>query len=170
MVVLFFFAVRLENDPDCSNSPGGTEECPARRPARTVAAPTAAVYPDGGWEEVTVGEIRGVILPMRAAGSLVHGARPEIPEEDYWTPVLADVELAEAAIAGDQGALEHMRQYAGFIENGERKILVNGFCDAFGVDWMSEPVRVDDGGDCFFTAIYNVDRDDLEMFRFNGLA
>lgn len=167
-VILFgFLAFGQGSDVDCSNSPGGTEECPARR----VSAATAALEPSGWeWEEVSVGEIQGVILPERAASSLVYGSYPELENDDYWTPTLMDVEAAEAAIAAEQGDLDHMRQYAGFIENGERNVFVNGFCDALGIDWTSERVHVDDGGDCFFTAIYNVDGDELEMFRFNGEA
>lgn len=165
-VILFgFLAFGQASAVDCSNSPGGTEECPARRVSVTPASPEPSGWV---WEEVSVGEIRGVIVPARDAGSLVYGTRPEIPDEDYWTPTLADVEAAEAAIAAEQGDLEHNRQYAGFTEDGERKIFVNGFCQSFSADWTREPVLVDDGGDCFFTAIYNVDRDVLEMFRFNG--
>lgn len=165
LAFLFFFAVRLENDVDCSNSPGGTAECPALRPtlATAEAAPSQWV-----WEEVSVGEIQGVIVPEEAASSLLFGTYPDLEFGDYWTPTLMDVEAAEAAIAAEQGELDHMRQYAGFIEDGERKVFVNGFCDALGVDWTTERVLVDDGGDCYFTAVYNVDQDELEMFRFNG--
>ncbi|MBA2247884.1 MAG: hypothetical protein H0W23_07135, partial [Chloroflexia bacterium] len=46
-----------------------------------------------GWEPVTVSGIRGVILPARDAGSLVHGTRPELSEGDYVTPVMAEIEV-----------------------------------------------------------------------------
>lgn len=151
---------------DCATSPGGTDECPVRR----VVLPTPAVVrgEGGEWEEVTIGDIQGVIIPAHDAGSLVHGTKPEAPEGGFWTPAIAHLESAEAAIAAERGQLDHMRQYAGFIEDGERKVFVNGFRDALGIDWTTERVLVDDGGDRFFTAIYNVDRDELEMFRFNG--
>lgn len=166
-VILFgFLAFGLGSDVDCSTSPGGTEECPARR----VTVATAVIQPPDGreWEEVSVGEIQGVILPERAASSLLFGTYPDLEYDDYWTPTLTDVEAAEAAIAAEQGQLDHMRQYAGFVENGERKVFVNGLCDAFGTDWTSERILVDDGGDCFFTAVFNVDQSELETFRFNG--
>ncbi len=146
---------------DCSTSPGGTAACPARRVV--VATPVLIRNESWEWEEIAVGEINGVVVPERAASSLVFGTY-----DDYWTPTLTDVETVEAAIAAEQGQLDHMRQYAGFVENGERKVFVNGFCDALGIDWTSAPVLVDDGGECFFTAIYNIDQDELETFRFNG--
>lgn len=135
-------------------------------------APTAGV--DGitgiGWERVSVDGIEGVIVPAHDAGSLVSRTYPDLAGDDYWTPTLADVEAAEAAIAAEQGDLTHRRQYAGYAENGERKVYVNGFCEGFDSKWTIQPVRVEDGGECYFTAVYNVDRDELEMFRFNGEA
>lgn len=166
-VALFgLFVFWQAEQPDCSTSPGGTPECPARR----VASSTPAVIQVDGWEweEVTVGEIEGVIIPEAAASSLLFGSYPDLEYGDYWTPTLMDVEAAASAIAAEQGELDHMRQYAGFIENGDRKVYVNGFCDALGIDWTSERVLVDDGGDCFFTAICNIEQAELEMFRFNG--
>lgn len=151
---------------DCSTSPGGTEACPARRVV--VSTPVLVRNESWEWEQIAVGEISGVIIPERAASSLLSSRFPGVESEDFWTPTLTDVEAVETGIAADQGQLDHMRQYVGFIESDERKVLVNGFCDALGIDWRSAPVLVDDGGECFFTAIYNVDRDELETFRFNG--
>lgn len=161
VALLALFAFWQAEQPDCSTFPEA-DGCAASSPA------TVDIISDSGWETVTVGGSQGVIIPARDAGALVHGTKPEIPDEDYWTPTVADVEAAESALLADQGALDHTRQYAGFVENGDRKVFVNGFCDTFSADWTREPVRVDDGGDCFFTAIYNVDRAELEMFRFNG--
>ena len=90
--------------------------------------------------------------------------------ESYWTPAYADVPAAEEAIAAEQGTLEHKRQYVGFGEGGERKILFNGFCDAFGLDWHAGPALVEDGGRCTFEAECNVDTGELERFRFNREA
>jgi hypothetical protein len=166
VAIVGLFVFLQAEQTDCSTSPGGTEACPARR----VVAPTPAAVRSEGWEweEITVGEITGVIVPEAAASSLLASTFPELRNGDFWTPTLMDVEAVESAIAAEQGQLDHMRQYAGFIENGERKVLVNGFCDAMGIDWTTERVLVDDGGDCFFTAIYNVDRAALETFHFNA--
>jgi hypothetical protein len=63
-----------------------------------------------------------------------------------------------------------MRQYLGLVIDGDRKIYVNGFCDDMGRNWYAEYVAVDDGGDCFFGGMYNVDTAELEYFSFNGFA
>lgn len=120
------------------------------------------------WPLVRIGTIEGVILPEADADRLTAGLVPG-DEVTYWTPTTANVERAEQVIAAEQGDLQQMRQYAGFIEDDQRKIVVNGFCDDLGFDWQtSDIVRVDDGGDCYFTAIFNVDADELESFQFNG--
>jgi hypothetical protein len=89
--------------------------------------------------------------------------------EPYWAPTANDIAAAESAIAAAEGDLEHYRQYAGFTEDGDRLLLVNGFCNAE-PDWTSRIVFVMDGGECYFTAIYNVDTEELESFMFNGDA
>lgn len=137
----------------------------ARAPVTRVTAPG-----DEEWRPVTVGDIEGVIVAPSDAGLFVDSLGLELEDDAYWRPTVGDAGAAERALAEEAGELEHMRQYAGFIESGERKIYINGFCDAFGVDWRERPVLVDDGGDCFFMAIYNVDAAELERFRFNGEA
>jgi hypothetical protein len=128
--------------------------------------PTAVTMePAPGWEPVTIADIQGVIIPAAAEIDFYSGF------DEFWTPTLEDVTAAEAAILEDQGALDHDRQYSGVIDDdGDRLVLVNGFCDTMGTNWMAEPVFVLDGGDCFFAASFNVDTGDLERFWFNGDA
>lgn len=122
------------------------------------------------WEPVTVGEVEGVIVTPDEAPLLVDSLGLDLDSSAYWLPTPADVEAAERALTDEAGELEHTRQHARYIEDGNRKIYINGFCDASGVEWQERPVLVQDGGDCFFTAIYNVDAGELERFRFNGEA
>lgn len=122
------------------------------------------------WQPVTIGQVEGVILTPDDAPLLVDTLGLDLDGDAYWRPSVADVEAAELALSDRAGELDHDRQYAGYIEDGSRKIYINGFCDASGGDWRERPVIVQDGGDCFFTAIYNVDAGELERFRFNGEA
>jgi hypothetical protein len=147
VAIVIFFATLL------SSSGGSEVDC------------TAVDNMDGcgpAWTVVEVGEVTGVIVPDTSAALF------GIASDAYWTPSIVEIELAEAAILNEQGELDHVRQYAGVTEDGDQKVFVNGFCDDFGIDWQSEVVLVDDGGDCFFSALYNVDTDELEYFSFNG--
>jgi hypothetical protein len=114
------------------------------------------------WQGVEVDGISGVIVVSEDGYQFVSA-------ESYWTPDIPDIELAEAALERDQGRLDHFRQYVGFNDSG-MKIYINGFCDPAGIDWYSEPVLLADGGDCYFEAVYNIETDDIESFRFNGEA
>lgn len=122
------------------------------------------------WEPVTVGEVEGVIIDPDDASLFIAPLGLDLDRDAYWRPAQAHVEAAETALAEEPRHLNHKRQYVGYVEDGDRKILVNGFCESFGRDWRERPVLVDDGGHCFFTAIYNVDSGELERFRFNGEA
>lgn len=136
--------------------------------AEPVAVSTVSAVPAiveelaEGWTLVEVEGVRGVIVAPEAGAAFGLS-------EPYWAPTVADVADAEVAIAEAEGVLDHTRQYAGFTEDGERKILVNGFCTEEPY-WTHDIVMVMDGGACFFTAIYNADTAELESFRFNGDA
>lgn len=119
--------------------------------------------PASSWQPVEVNGIEGVIVSEEDGWTLIAG-------ESYWMPSQEDLEAAETAIATDQGVLEQHRQYVGFTEDGVAKVYINGFCDDFDMDWRSTPIVVEDGGDCYFTAVYNVDSGELEWFTFNGDA
>jgi hypothetical protein len=148
IVLIWFFGFATADEPDCA---GEGEGC---------AAPSAVVTI---WTPVTVDGIDGVIVAGEDGALFVEA-------ESWWAPTTDDISAAEEAIATGQGLLDHQRQYVGFIEDGERRVLVNGFCDAFGLDWRSQPILVADGGECFFEAVYNVDSGELERFQFNGEA
>jgi hypothetical protein len=149
ILILGFFGIAVADEPDC-----GPDGCVA------VEETTPA------WQPVSINGLEGVIVAE------ADGPQFDIfvTADGYWTPAVADLEAAEAAIAADQGALDHLRQYVGYLEDGQRKILVNGFCDPFGYAWQAEPVFVMDGGDCYFQAVYNVDDAELESFSFHGEA
>lgn len=115
-----------------------------------------------GWVAVNVNGHPGVIVSADYAVNFGTGA------DGFWMPSETDVENTELAITEEKGDLAHLRQYAGIIEDGEKKVFVNGFCDDTERNWYAEIVAVDDGGDCFFSAVYNVDAGELEYFRFNG--
>jgi hypothetical protein len=115
------------------------------------------------WNIVEIDGVQGAIV-TETNGPLF------IDSDAYWTPSVVDIADAETAILQDEGELGHTRQYVGFLEDGQRKISINGFCDDMGYDWEHEPVVVDDGGDCFFTAVYDMETGALEWFTFNGDA
>lgn len=121
--------------------------------------------PADGWLPVSFEGFEGVIVPAEAVED-----DGWFDSDEAWTPTDEDVIAAEDAIASEQGQLDHMRQYIGITYGGERKVFVNGFCDAFGQNWRAEIVVVMDGGECFFGATYNVETGELESFMFNGEA
>jgi hypothetical protein len=142
--------------PDCGGTTSGDDE--SGEQADGCVDPAGF----GVWEPVSVGDIDGVIVP-ESEGSVF------VSTGEYWTPSPEEIAEVEAAIAQDQGELVgHNRQYVGFYEEGEPMVYVNGFCDSFGMDWEVEPVLVDDGGECYFTAVYNMVTGDLERFDYNG--
>jgi hypothetical protein len=65
--------------------------------------------------------------------------------------------------------LDGYRQYAGLIENGDRKIHISSMCTEIG-EWRSSAIIVMDGGSCFWIALYNVDTDEIESLMVNGEA
>lgn len=121
--------------------------------------------PEREWTSVRVGPNEGVILPASAAPDLLSWTGAEA--EGFWYPRYEHLVAAEDALR-DQST--GFRQYAGFIEDGERKIYINAFCDDPGMDWKREVVFVLDGGDCYWQAIFNVTTGEVEMLIVNGEA
>jgi hypothetical protein len=147
MILLGVFGFGIAVETECQSTEDGCVE--------TVTS--------SSWMTVEIDGVVGVIV-AEGDGPLFQAA------DGFWTPSIDDLEAVEFAIAAAQGELDHLRQYVGYIEGGQRKIYVNGFKDTFGIDWTSEPVVVEDGGESFFQAIYNVDTGELELFMFNGEA
>ena len=151
-------------DPDCAidGSASGVDGCTgpqAQLPSPASAAP--------GWEPVNVNGVYGVIVAPDDVNDFGLGSGAAL---ETWKPDIADIEDAETALFVEQGSLGHYRQYAGYVEDGDRKIHINGFCDAFGSNWYQQEVIVEDGGECFFQATYNAENGELEQFTFNGSA
>jgi hypothetical protein len=155
------------------NSGGQTTECASGSDECLVA---------NGWQPVTVNGVDGVIVAEDDVEDLVGFATDDMMDS-AWTPTLADLEVLESKIdayaqtvsppSGQEPPTtlaDYKRQYAGYIEDGNRKIFVNSFCDDMGSDWQREPIFVMDGGTCFFTARYDVEKQEFEALYFNGSA
>lgn len=106
--------------------------------------------------------------------------------DEFWTPTAADVAALEADLipflqtAEDrhfrpsppiwERVPEYKRQYMGLVEEGERVIYANFFCDADATNWQEELVFVMDGGDCFFNVKYNTETGEFYDLIVNGEA
>ena len=165
--IQFWIAVAILITVLFSTQPVAKSDCASESEGCRVERLVALPNPDtaaNGWIPVETNGVYVVIVPDFDADEFDPQA------DDYWTPTPADIELAEAALFLDQGGIDHFRQYYGTIEDGNYKILINGFCEAGDTDWYQESVFVLDGGDCYFHAIYDVESDSIEDFYFNGNA
>ena len=61
-------------------------------------------------------------------------------------------------------------QFFGGINEGERILWANYFCDDANIDWEKEIVSVDDGGNCFFNVKINLETREIFDFYINGEA
>lgn len=134
------------------------------------------------WRIVETDGVIGAVLTERDADMLIWQS------ENYWMPTNADIEALEAGIIDaaegtwiselEPDAVEwlaaggHIRQYAGFVDDGsgDRKIHVTGDCRPVNEQWSSTVMLVNDGGACFFYGTFNVDRGEWEGFQFHGHA
>jgi len=106
-----------------------------------------------------------------------------------WTPALDDALALEKALpdhlrrelAGQrrdpkskpplwERARSYKRQYVGVQTKGRRVVFANFFCNDFGRNWRTEPIVVHDGGDCYFTVEYDVDKGTFSKLMINGEA
>ena len=106
-----------------------------------------------------------------------------------WTPALDDVLALEKALPDYLGreltrqrsaptkksplserAKTYKRQYVGVRSKGRRAVFANFFCNAWRHDWRTEPVVVHDGGDCYFTVEYDVEKGTFSNLMINGEA
>lgn len=119
-----------------------------------------------------------VILPASAAG--------EIAKEGTWHPTKADIDGLETNLSqvsslqaenwkSPKIRIEHpekyFRQYVAIIQSGKRKIYVNAFCEREDLaQWRKHLVIVDDGGTCFWQALYDPATKKFSHLRINGRA
>src|ERR1700747_3073582 len=112
-------------------------------------------------------------------------ARPMIEASPpFWTPSTDDVAQLERALPSyirsanipSAGKIftsirNYRRQYIGYTKDGEKWILVNGFCDEYWRkrdSWHHNIVFVFDGGACFCRARYNASKAHFDGLEING--
>ena len=107
----------------------------------------------------------------------------------FWTPALADVLALEQRLPDyirrelgrERGQLKrkqplweraktYKRQYVGGRQKERRFVFANFFCNDFGKSWRTEPIFVKDGGDCYFSVQYDVDKRTFSQLLINGEA
>lgn len=116
----------------------------------------------------------------------------------FWIPTKSDIELAKKitseeivkkhrpnwTILSPDNFHSYFMQYAFFVDSkGDSIIYINAFCelleiptDSIGtwilkpIDWKNKLVRVDDGGDCYWSIVIN--KSDLKQVRLhvNGVG
>jgi hypothetical protein len=65
----------------------------------------------------------------------------------------------------------YYRQYVPMInEKGEKEIWINCFCADFDTEWKNQLILVDDGGNCFFNLMINLDGMSFYDLMVNGHA
>jgi hypothetical protein len=107
----------------------------------------------------------GVILPASAYRT----------DAENWTPTSDQIQEAEDAVTvaapfdGRDPILDGYRQYVGIVEDGQRKIVVNSMCTEFD-GWEENFIQIEDGGPCFWQALYNVETQEIESLVVNGQA
>jgi hypothetical protein len=136
---------------------------------------------------------RSTVLPESAAQLLAHPCSRSGPPrfEKTWRPSGADVQGLESRLdrisflrsAGlipgkrIENPSRYHRQYVGIVV-GERKLIyLNAFCEKpedvvvmKGGDWRQRPIDVCDGGDCFWSAVYDLLSGEFSDLQVNGVA
>lgn len=133
-------------------------------PASENGETMVEVPPPSTVEMVEINGNPGVILEAESYRADAEG----------WSPSIGDLQDAEDAVlaapAGDrEPVIDGYRQYAGIVEDGERKIIVSSMCQEM-AGWDKEWILIMDGGPCFWEATYNVDTGEMEMLIVNGEA
>ena len=151
--------------------------CAATQPSRTGGSGQCA----NALPIMTSHGARGVVLPSSVARRDLSLKRKDA--SDYWVPSEDDVAAVEASIRdavkarlaeatrqppsaerdADVAALTHIsahlpeyvRQYAGIVVNGNRRVLVNAFPEDT-YCYRDELIAIRDGGPWFWTIQYDV--------------
>jgi len=117
----------------------------------------------------------GIIVPQTHAAdfALMHATA-----QSYWTPAVSDVLKLARTLRGQlqrhdphiASRLEEYRfQVVGVVRAGRRLLYVNGFCWQ-PADWRERPVRVKDGGDCYFRLMFEPSSGAISEFSVNSEA
>ncbi len=138
-----------------------------------------------GWTRVQGQRYDGVIVPENHVKELTDFYIGE-PIEGTWMPTEEEIVALESSLPSYEQTIEssvpglsddfvyrlpfYKRQYAGFIKGGRNLILVNGMCQVDYLTWLTRPVIVMDGGDCFFRVIYDPAAGTYSDFEINGEA
>jgi hypothetical protein len=110
------------------------------------------------------GDLEGVIFGRRAAAATMRSALAQ-DATDYWTPnrgqILAMEERLRVHVWLEHPVLArslstYKRQYFGFAREGQRRILIVGFCEADDLNWTQDFVSAAESRDCRFEAEYDV--------------
>jgi hypothetical protein len=147
------------------------EDCGADCGQDLVATPVAG---DGyaGW-------IMPAVITEANAIFLIHNGdeqltaflptKAEIAEAESRLPAfLQSQDRATDRLIADIATYE--RQYFGLESESGRFLMINGFCEAFDINPATTIVMVEDGGDCYWFAVYNLDSGEFETLMVNGEA
>ena len=152
---------------------------PAAAAALLLAACHSASRPDSVPTAIKAGQSWVVTRPLVAAQVIDTCSRPGPASLDggvtgYWAPSRAQVDQLEAALDQLAGQIADPRasgrQYVG-IENGSRRLIyINAFKlpDTAGLNPAREAVRVCDGGEGFWGAIYDPAGNSFSHIERNG--
>ncbi len=162
----------------CSRTPR-TAPSPTATPVTPAPPPTVTASPSPSPDGFVV-DGRFLLVPAAQATQFLVGASDGT---GFFRPTLADVQRVHAELDGFLGASRsaralspdlHVRyrdyfsQWAGALQSGHRVLHGNYFCRDFGMDWKTQPIGVDDGGDCFFQVIYDLDASTFTSLQVNG--
>ena len=125
-------------------------------------------------------DLPSVIFSAEAAEAQNLRVYAHDPIDAYWTPNEDAVIAAAETVKGYLLAADYVQifesidsydsQFFGYEINGTQFVFGNYFCDAFGADWQTQFVGVDDGGDCFFQFVFVPATEEIIGFWVNGLA
>lgn len=168
----------------CAAAPTPPPTIPPPSPTAT-AIPTVAATATPEASTVIQNE-NSIIFPAEAVQEGWWGEAGYREAGESWTPQPEQIAALEAALVpflqnADDPWLkpdppiwerlpDYERQYAGLVEEGQRIIYGNFFCDGEIFEWQQEWIVVDDGGDCYFQIKYDVERDRLFDLSVNGAA
>jgi hypothetical protein len=133
------------------------------------------------------------VLPENAASTLAHPCSRSGPPrfEKTWLPTQVDVQALESRLdrissLSSVGLIpkerivnprRYYRQYVGIVLGNRKLIYLNAFCQKpddvvvrQGGDWRQNPIDVCDGGDCFWSAVYDPVSGEFSDLQVNGIA